>query len=89
MNAGLQTRAGEEGFELAEEGCVWLRSEQGDEVAEEGDARRGVGVERSVQNGCLVENDVKELVGPGLGGLARGTGTGIRPAQRSLPATWS
>ncbi|MFZ4763741.1 MAG: hypothetical protein ACOYMN_02205 [Roseimicrobium sp.] len=34
-------RAGEEGFDLAEEGGVRLRFEQGDEVAEEGDARRG------------------------------------------------
>ena len=40
-------RAGEEGFELAEEGSVRWRFEQGDEVAEEGDARRGVGVGRS------------------------------------------
>ena len=31
-------RAGEEGCELAEEGRVRLRFEQGDEVAEEGDA---------------------------------------------------
>jgi len=37
-------RAGEEGFELAEEGRVRLRFERGDEVAEEGDTRRGVGV---------------------------------------------
>jgi hypothetical protein len=43
-------RAGEEGFELAEEGSVRLRFEQGDEVVEEGDARRGVGVGRSVQS---------------------------------------
>lgn len=42
-------RAGDEGFELAEKGRVRLRFEQGDEVAEEGDARRGVGVGRSVQ----------------------------------------
>lgn len=41
-------RAGEEGFDLAEEGCVRLRFEQGDEVAEEGDAWRGIGVGRSV-----------------------------------------
>ena len=34
-------RAGEEGFDLAEEVSVRLRFEQGDKVAEEGDARRG------------------------------------------------
>jgi len=37
-------RAGDEGFELAEEGRVRLRFEPGYEVAEEGDARRGVGM---------------------------------------------
>lgn len=37
-------RADEEGFELAEQECVRLRFEQGDEVAEEGESRRGVGV---------------------------------------------
>ena len=41
--------AGEEGFELAEEECVRLRFEEGDEVAEEGDARRGVGVSPHIQ----------------------------------------
>ena len=49
-------RASEEGFELAEEEVARTvpcaarhrRFEQGDEVAEEGDARRGVGVGRSV-----------------------------------------
>ena len=49
-------QAGEEGFELAEEGCIRLRFEQGDEVAEEGDARRGVGVGRSVQTPVRGEN---------------------------------
>ncbi len=44
-----QFLAGEEGFELAEERSVRLRLEQGDEVAEEGDPRRSVGVGRSVQ----------------------------------------
>ena len=48
--------AGEESFELAEEGSVQLRFEQGDEVAEEGDARRGVGVGRSVQSPVRGEN---------------------------------
>ena len=48
--------AGEEGFELAEEGCARLRFEQGDEVAEEGDARRGVGAGRSVQSPVRGEN---------------------------------
>ena len=36
----VKFRVGEEGFELAEEGRVRLRFEQGDEVAEEADARR-------------------------------------------------
>ncbi len=49
-------RAGKEGFELAEEGSVRLRFEQGDELAEEGDARRGVGVGRSVQTPVCDEN---------------------------------
>ena len=49
-------RASEEGFELAEEGRVRLRFEHGDEVAEEGDARRGVGVGRSVQTPVSGEN---------------------------------
>ena len=49
-------RAGEEGFDLAEEGRVRLRFEQGDEVAEEGDARRGVGVGRSVHMPVRGEN---------------------------------
>ena len=49
-------RAGEEAFELAEEGCIRLRFEPGDEVAEEGDARRGVGVGRSVQTPVRGEN---------------------------------
>jgi len=49
-------RAGEEGFELAEEESVRLRFEQGDEMAEEGDARRGVGVGRSVQTPVRGEN---------------------------------
>ena len=47
---------GEEGFELAEEGRVRLRFEQGDEVAEEGDARGGVGVGRCVQTPVRGEN---------------------------------
>ena len=51
-----QFRAGEEGFELAEEGRVRLRFEQGDEVAEERYARRGVGVGRSVQTPVRGEN---------------------------------
>jgi hypothetical protein len=42
-------RAGEEGLELAEEGCARLRSEQGNKAAEEGDTRRGVGVGQMVQ----------------------------------------
>ena len=49
-------RAGEEGFELAEEGRVRLRFEPGDVVAEKGDARRGVGVGRSVQTPVRGEN---------------------------------
>src|ERR1035441_3914974 len=49
-------RAGEESLELAEKGWVRLRFEQGDEVAEEGDARRGVGVGRCVQTPVRGEN---------------------------------
>jgi hypothetical protein len=47
---------GEAGFELAEEGCVRLRFEQGDSVVEEGQARRGVGVWRSAQTPVRGEN---------------------------------
>ena len=49
-------RADEEGSELAGEGCVRLRFEQGDEVAEEGNSRRRVGVGWSVQTPVRGEN---------------------------------
>ena len=49
-------RAGEESFDLAEERSVWLRFEQGDDVAEECDALRGVGVGWSVQTPVRGEN---------------------------------
>jgi hypothetical protein len=47
-NPEAVTLIGEEGFELAEQGHIRLRFEQGDEVAEEGDARRG-GVQKEVE----------------------------------------
>lgn len=49
-------RAWEEGFELAEKGRIRLRFEPGDEGTEERDARRDVGVGRSVQSPVRGEN---------------------------------
>lgn len=49
-------RGCEKVFKMAEEGCVRLRLERGDDVAEGGDARRGVGVGRCVQTPVRGEN---------------------------------
>jgi len=58
-------RDGEQGFDLAEEGCVRLRFEQGDEVAEEGDARRWIQIGGLYSKAKLSVNHVPIMTIPG------------------------
>jgi hypothetical protein len=57
-------RAGEEGIDLAEEVSVRMRFEQGDEVAKEGDVRRGAESSEAISTTIAAHTQSLSLIPP-------------------------